>query len=518
MTAGDARPLPCMAGEGHPLSGSSVLDSIMHWVQATPQAPALRYEERYLTYEELGRAVAATASVLADLRIGPGDLVALWADRTPRVVAAALAVMASRAGYVPLDPSYPEARVRTVLEAASPVALLFDGTSPTPPPQVSCPTADLEGLPPAVELHSTAAPRADDAAYVIFTSGSSGDPKGVVVEHGSLLNYVASCIELVGPAGTGAPLFASLGFDHAATCLWVPLVQGKCVALARGVWDQDALFGAREEPFTFLKLTPSHARFFERLPRPDYRTITDLLMFGGEALDPPLVAAIGDRLEGIRLVNHYGPTEATVGCCWHEFGPDEVEGGDPVPIGAPIWNSRAYVVDDALRAVAPGEAGELVMAGACVARGYLSGEQGGFIDERELGGGSGRAYRTGDVVERLPDGPLRYLGRRDSQLKIGGHRIELGEMRRHALALEAVGEVAFDVQRGDLDVVEAFVVPAGDGADGTALADDLRRALARNLPPPLVPQQVHVVNELVFDSHGKCDLEATRQALGGRSG
>jgi len=354
-------------------------------------------------------------------------------------------------------------------------------------------------------------PQTEDIAYVVFTSGSTGVPKGVQVPHGSLVNYVSWCGSLVGQAGSGSALFGSLGYDLALTSLWVPLAQGKKVRAVKGIWDQEALFAARPDPYTFLKLTPSHARFFELLDDPpDYRELTGLLMFGGERLDTALLAELGDRLAGVRLVNHYGPTETTIGCCAYEFDPARLPESSSVPIGFPAWNTDAHVLDSSL---APAAEGELVITGRAVAAGYLGDDPSGggkFFDAADIGG-AGRAYRTGDLVRVLPGGALLYLGRRDDQVKVSGHRVELGELRHQALRVPGVRDAAFEVVRGDIDTMEAFVVP--DVPGDTGVAARLAAALAAVLPEGVAPNEVHVVPALSLNANGKIDLVATRGRL-----
>jgi D-alanine--poly(phosphoribitol) ligase subunit 1 len=509
-------------GERRVLSAGSIVELIHAQACARPRARALEYRGDTWSYGRLVEEARAMVQILRDLNVAAGDRVALWADRTPHVVAAALATMQMRAAYVPIDPAYPRDRAIAILNAATPCALLYDSKSRVRPPGWAKENIDVRELTRSPSTTSLDKPSGGDAAYVAFTSGSSGAPKGVVIEHRSLLNYVCWCAHLVGPGGYGAPLFASLGFDHAVTCLWVPLAQGKTVVVAPGLWDHEALFSARTQRYTFFKITPSHARFFERLVEPDYSLITNLVVFGGEALSADLVAQLKSRLQGVRLVNHYGPTEATVGCCWQEFRCDDMPTSSAVPIGRPIWNSRAYVVDAGLQVVEPGQKGELVMAGLCVARGYLGDEDSDrFIDEAAITGGltcsnaenagGRRAYRTGDIVERLPAGILRFCGRNDFQLKVAGHRVELDELRHHALATGMIAEIAFDILHGDVDALEAFIVPHDSDASGERLSATVQRALNRALPPAVVPRRISVVHEIVFDSHGKCDISATRE-------
>ncbi|MEU6115257.1 amino acid adenylation domain-containing protein [Streptomyces sp. NPDC047117] len=506
-----------LAGEVREIEADSLVHMVREHAMLRPDAVAVESGGALTTYRRLWHRTLVVAAALEEAGVGPGDRVALWADRTAGVTAAALAVMALRAAYVPLDPTHPAERVHTVLAGARPTALVHDGAAAGGAlPALDVPVVDVRELPDLRTPPERELPRAEDIAYVVFTSGSTGTPKGVMVPHGSLANYVSWCGALVGRAGAGSPLFASLGFDLAMTSLWVPLAQGGRVVTVAGMWDQATLFGAREDRYTFLKLTPSHARFFDVLAEPPrYDRATRLLMFGGEGLDPALVRSLGARLDGVRLVNHYGPTETTIGCCAHTFDLTTLPSTPTVPIGTPAWNTRAHVVDEDLRPVGPGRPGELVIAGRAVAAGYLGqqGQGGKFIDERELGGGHGRAYRTGDMVELLADGTLLHLGRGDDQLKVNGHRVELGELRHHVLAVPGVADAAFDIVRGPVDTLELFVRPAHPGADGEALAGTVRKALAEVLPSALVPNAVHPAREIVLNANGKCDVAATRRLV-----
>ncbi|MEV6971985.1 amino acid adenylation domain-containing protein [Kitasatospora sp. NPDC093806] len=504
-------------GENRPVAAGSVVELVRRYARQTPHAPAVESAGSILTYSQLWLWVREISAALDEAGVSAGDRVLLRADRTPGVIAAALAVMSLRAAYVPVDPTHPADRIAAVVAGADARAQVHDRAGAAGRlPGADVPSIDVHELAGRALSQERELPQPDDIAYVVFTSGSTGTPKGVMIEHGSLVNYASWCGSVVGADTADSPLFASLGYDLAMTSLWVPLAQGRRVVTVAGLWDQETLFGERAEPYGFVKLTPSHARFFDVLAQPPvYRQATRTLMFGGEGLDPALVRSLGERIDGVRLVNHYGPTETTIGCCAHVFDSTRIPGTPTVPIGRPAWNTRAYVVDEQLRPVRTGTPGELVVAGRAVAAGYLGGVgREKFVDEKELGGASGRAYRTGDVVELLPEGALLYLGRRDDQLKVNGHRVELGELRHHVLAVPGVANAAFDVVRGPVDSLEVFVLPAAPYAGDPAFGDVVRRALAEVLPSALAPNDVFVVPEIVFNANGKADVAATRRLLG----
>jgi D-alanine--poly(phosphoribitol) ligase subunit 1 len=515
----DARPAggeapSVLAGRVAGLPAETVVDAVAAQVRARPDAAAVEGDGPTQTYAELWQHAGRMAAALAESGVGPGDQVAIWATRTAPVVAAALGTMAMGAAYVPIDPTYPAARVRRILEVGKPKAMVcadpnaLAGSLPRGVATVDTHAGPRDGSAP---LRPSA--RADQIAYTVFTTGSTGLPKGVLVGHRALVNYLGWARELTGfEEGDATPCFASLGFDHAVTCLWLPLMAGGSVQLIPDSWDPRPWLAPRDRPFAFVKITPSHVKLFERIARPDYRAITRTVMFGGERLDAALVASLGDRLSGVRLLNHYGPTEATVGCTAFQFEAGSELWDGPLPIGTPVWNSRAYVVDGDLEPVALGQEGELVLAGECVAAGYLGGDEtdrARFLDEQALGGSDdtgARAYRTGDRCA-VREGQLNYLGRLDEQVKVRGHRIEITEVRDLASSVPGVHDAAAAVSQKGLGGLELFLV--AEGADRDLVGRVLER-LRAELPAAAVPERVFVVPNLVVNAHGKWDAAATR--------
>lgn len=514
-SSGAAAGTSVLEGKSAGLPTGTLVDLVAGHARSRPDAPAVEGDGPTQTYAELWQHAGRLAAALTDAGVADGDQVAIWATRTAPVVAAALAVMSLGAAYVPVDPTYPASRVRRILEVGRPKVMVSadpNALAGSLPRGVA--TLDIHAGPrDAGELTPRA--RQDQTAYTVFTSGSTGQPKGVLVGHRALVNYLGWARELTGfEENDATPCFASLGFDHAVTCLWLPLIAGGSVQLVPDSWDPRPWLAPRERPFAFVKITPSHVRLFERIARPNYRTITRTVMFGGERLDAGLVAALGDRLDGVHLLNHYGPTEATVGCTAFRFERGGVPDEGTLPIGEPVWNSRAYVVDAELQPVPMGEEGELVLGGECVAAGYLGGgedDKARFLDESSLGGGfapdaASRAYRTGDrcIVE---DGQLRYLGRLDEQVKVRGHRIEIHEVRSLAESVDGVAEAAAVVNTSGLGGLELFVVPEDGAANLVARVLERLRA---ELPSAAVPERVRIVPNLVVNAHGKWDPEATR--------
>ena len=510
-----------LCGRTAGLPEGTVADLVAAHARSRPDAPAILGDGPTQSYAELWQHAGRMAAALAEAGVTEGDQVAIWATRTAPVVAAALGVMALGASYMPIDPTYPAARVRRILEVGRPKVM------------VSAEPNSLAGSLPrgvaTVDIHSgprdgvvlEPAARQDHIAYTVFTSGSTGQPKGVLVAHRSLVNYLGWAQELTDFGQDDAtPCFASLGFDHAVTCLWLPLAVGGSVQLVPDSWDPRPWLAARDRPFAFVKITPSHVRLFERIARPDYRAITRTVMFGGERLDAALVASLGERLEGVHLLDHYGPTEATVGCTAYRFERSSVPSEGSLPIGEPVWNSRAYLVDEDLCPVPVGEEGELVVGGECVAMGYLGGDEEDkrrFLDEASISStearhhsvDGARAYRTGDRCVIREDGQLHYLGRLDEQVKVRGFRIEIHEVRDLAESVHGVAQAAATVSHKGLGGLELFVVPDGE-ATSELVAQVLER-LRAELPAAAVPERVFVVPNLVVNAHGKWDPEATRQ-------
>ncbi|MFE5039466.1 amino acid adenylation domain-containing protein, partial [Streptomyces sp. NPDC056683] len=382
-----------------------------------------------------------------------------------------LAVWKAGAGYVPLDPEYPAERLTFMLadSRASVLVGLEEILDELPSGRIRTIAVDDRMVAAALAVQPDHAPEgeleAGRLAYVIYTSGSTGRPKGVAVTHGGLANYVLWAAEAYGMAGGGgAPLHSSLAFDLTVTSVVVPLVSGSAVVVseAGGAEGLAQLLGGAGQ-FGLVKVVPAHLPLLAELVADDgVAGASRRWVVGGEALQGAVVREWLGRAPGAVVVNEYGPTETVVGCCVFELTAAQ-EIADAVPIGRPVANTRLYVLDAGLQPVPVGVAGELYIAGAQLARGYVN--RAGLTAERFVAcpfEAGARMYRSGDLARWTADGQLEYLGRADEQVKIRGFRIELGEVQAAVAGHPQVAQAAVVAREdvpGDKRLV-AYLVPA----------------------------------------------------------
>ncbi|MEW1646160.1 non-ribosomal peptide synthase/polyketide synthase [Streptomyces sp. NPDC091219] len=473
-------------------------------VARTPEATALVFEDTTLTYAELDLRVERLAHTLAARGARPEAVVAVALPRSLALVTALLAVHRAGAAYLPLDTGYPAQRLAHTLADARPVCLITTEGVALPETDVPTLTVDADGTPdhPAhAPLPTTHDPR--HPAYVIYTSGSTGRPKGVTVPHQGIANRLSWMQDTYRLDADDRVLQKTpAGFDVSVWEFFWPLITGATLVVARPEGHQDPVYLAElisRQHITTAHFVPSMLRAF--LDEPAAARCTGLLnvMCSGEALPAPLAARFHRILPGSRLHNLYGPTEASVDVTAHEVPADPAT----VPIGRPVWNTRTYVLDAGLRPVPPGVAGELYLAGAQLARGYLgrpalTAER--FVADPYATGPGARMYRTGDLARWTRDGTLEYLGRADDQVKLRGFRIELGEIESVLAAHESVAHATV-VLRDERLV--AYVVP-----DGTADPARLRAHTAGLLPDHMVPAAVVILDALPLTPNGKLDRRA----------
>ncbi|WP_305787985.1 non-ribosomal peptide synthetase [Symbioplanes lichenis] len=488
------------------------------WAARSPLAVAVVCGAERLTYRDLNTRANRLARLLIRRGAGGESLVGLMLPRTADLLVALLAVAKAGAAHVPLDPTHPARRNGLILDDAEPLLVLTAAGPAGVPDWLTGPHLPLGS--PAVEAELATLPGGDigsgelrrgrhpgHPAWVLHTSGSTGRPKGVVVPRAGLANILADFGERLG-AGPDDRLLAvtTLGFDIAGLELFLPLVSGGTVVLATEAEQRDPIRLAaviRRSGITIMQATPSLWDVMLENPALDLSRVRAVV--GGEAL--PAALARRMRAAGATVINAYGPTETTIWSTAHALG-DEARAGAP-PIGTPVRGTRAYVLDDLLRPVPDGAAGELYLAGAGLARGYH--HRPGLTATRfvadPFGPGGDRMYRTGDRVRRATGGLLEFIGRTDHQVKISGHRVELGEIEAAAGELPGVARAVAVVRAdpGGHQHLTLYVVPLRDGALDPGRIPGL---LAERLPRPMVPGTVLTLDSLPRTPNGKIDRAA----------
>ncbi|MER5551557.1 amino acid adenylation domain-containing protein [Streptomyces sp. NPDC002793] len=483
---------------------------------ADPDRPAVRYGPTVLTAREVEDRANRLARLLLARGVRRGDQVALLLERSADLVVAALAVLRAGAAYVPLDPDHPAGRTARILQDAAPSLLVVSESTTAAPTGTGTPLV-LDAPDTRAALSRTSPAAVEDAerggpldaglpAYTIFTSGSTGRPKGVVVSHGGLVNLLSDMARLHSP-GPGDTFLAvtTFGFDIAMVELFLPLLTGIPLVIADRATVRDAPALARlvrESGTTLMQATPSH---WQALLEADPQALARVrVITGGEALPEPL--AVGLLRAASSVLNLYGPTETTI---WSTGAPVTGDTTGAPPIGRPIANTRAYVLDTMLRPVPAGVTGELFLAGSGLAHGYL--DRPGQTAERFVADPFGppgtRMYRTGDLARWDERGLLHCLGRVDHQVKIRGHRIELGEIEAALVeqpeitrAAVVSRDIAGTGRTGDPRLVAYLVL--GDEPVGDTV---LRERLGRVLAPYMIPSFFVRLDALPLNPSGKID-------------
>nr|WP_020552118.1 non-ribosomal peptide synthetase [Embleya scabrispora]MYS81904.1 non-ribosomal peptide synthetase [Streptomyces sp. SID5474] len=475
-----------------------------------PEATAVVCADRSLTYGELNEWANRLARHLTGQGIGPDDTVAVVLPRTPELVVALLAVIKTGAAYVPIDPGYPSTRLAHILATAEPRLIITDATAAGVLPErdtelLHLDRADVSGrLGTDLDDGDRTRPlRPDHLVYQVYTSGSTGLPKGVGISHRNLVNALAGLAEDIGvPPGWRMLASTSIGFDIAAFELFVTLTTGGSVELVR-----DVLALAERDAWDVDVISSVPSAFAELVDQLGDRVHPKSLVFAGEALTTALV----DRLRAVwpkaRIVNGYGPSETFY--VTSHIVPEDGPGASGIPIGKPLGNLRAYVLGPGLTPVALGAVGELYMAGTGVGRGYhnrpaLTAER--FVAD-PFGPPGERMYRTGDLARWSEDGELEYIGRADSQVKIRGFRIEPGEVEAAVAAHPRVAQAAVIARAGaGGKQLVAYVVPAPDGGESTTT--ELRAFVSERLPEFMVPSAFVTLERLPLSPNGKLDHKA----------
>jgi amino acid adenylation domain-containing protein/thioester reductase-like protein len=488
-------------------------------VKQTPDAIAVVLEDQHLTYQVLNQRANQLAHFLQKLGVGPEVRVGLCLERAPEMIIGLLGILKAGGAYVPLDPTYPQERLAFMLTDAQVPVLLTQACLvaglPEPNTQVLCLDTDWDAIAQQPQNNPAHRTVPENLAYVIYTSGSTGQPKGVMIQHRSLVNQTKSAvIEYKLAASDRILQFASISFDAAAEEILPCLAQGATLILRTNEMlnslpgflqqCQDLKLTVLDLPTAFWHQLTSELAVGLALPES-----LRLIIIGGESALPEYLAIWRQVGTQVRLVNSYGPTEATVVAVTCDLsGVAAVE--HTVPIGQPIRNLQTYVLDPSLNPVPIGVPGELYIGGVGLARGYLnqpllSAEK--FIPNPFSPEPGARLYQTGDRVRYRSDGNMEFLGRMDQQVKIRGFRIEIGEIEavlRHHGAVQAVVVLAREDSPGQKRLVAYVVLDRNQ----TPTARELRRFLQGKLPDYLVPSAFVSLETLPLTANGKVDRRA----------
>ncbi len=487
--------------------------------ERAPFAVAVVFEINHITYGELNRRSNQLASYLQSLGVGPEKLVAVALDRSAEMIIALFAILKAGGAYLPLDPAYPRKRLEYILKEANVFALLTEQHLLEALPECAGLTVCIDREREEIErqrddnLESTIRP--ENLAYIIYTSGSSGAPKGIQIPHRAIVNFLNSMRERPGLAG-GDTLLAitTLSFDIAGLEMFLPLAAGARVVIARreAVSDGTKLVQLlEEEAVTVIQATPATYRLIVNAGWKGNKRLKFLC--GGEAFPRELAEHLTEI--GSDVWNLYGPTESTVWSVIHKVS----SGRGPVPIGRPIANTQIYLVDSNLQPTPIGAPGEIFIGGEGIARGYLNradltAEK--FIPDNFGAEAGWRLYRTGDSARYLDDGIIEYIGRMDFQLKVRGFRIEAEEVETvlagHPVVAESV-VVAREESPGEKRLV-AYVIYHKDRKPTTK---EMRGFLKDKLPEYMIPSCFVAMEKLPLTPNGKIDRRALPAPADGKT-
>ncbi|MGW3960832.1 amino acid adenylation domain-containing protein [Amycolatopsis sp. NPDC005003] len=469
------------------------------------------------TYGEVNARSNRLAHLLRDRGVGCESVVGVCVESGVDLLVALLGVVKSGGAYLPLDPEHPADRLGYMLsDTAAGHVVTQQAVAAVLPTEFAGAVVLLDGEPSELTSHPDTDPvpvnGPDNLVYVMYTSGSTGRPKGVMISHHGLVNYLWWAIDGYGLDGaSGAPMVGSIAVDLSVPNFFLPLIGGKDVTLLRKDRGLSALAELLSGPgdFSLLKLTPGHLDVL-RAELGEGSTVDSVRTFvvGADEVRPETVVAWRKIAPEARIIDEYGPTETVVGCSTYVIGQD-FDPAVPVSIGRPIANTRMYVLDEWSNPVPVGVAGELCIGGSGVARGYwrrpgLTAEK--FVPE-PFGPAGSRMYRTGDLARYRANGDLEFLGRADHQVKIRGHRVELGEIEARLSLHPGVSEavVTADADSAGNKRLAAYVV-AHPGR--TADPDELRAFAATTLPGHMVPARWTVLDRMPLTQAGKVDRTA----------
>jgi len=483
-------------------------------VEKFPNEIAAVYKDKQLTYSELNKQANHLAHYLKDLNITCETIVGICLERSLELIIGIMGILKSGAAYLPLDISYPSARLKFMIDDSKAKVLITKSSiieNLNIESQVICLDKDWNKISKYDDNNPNSPVKPDNMAYVIYTSGSTGKPKGTMIIHRGLMNYLSwASNEYNVVNGPGTPVNSSISFDATITSLFTPFMAGKRIELLpEDVPEVESLNNALSNNinWSLVKITPAHLDLLNTLlPIDKIKKQTRAFILGGEALYSKTLSMWTQHCPETRLINEYGPTETVVGCCIYEVNPDELEEGS-VPIGRPIANTQLYILDDRLQPLPIGVPGELYIGGDGVARGYLNREE--LTNEKFIANPfmNNRIYKTGDIARYREDGIIEYLGRIDNQVKIRGYRVETGEIESLLNQYPDVSEnviIIHSITSQDIRIIAFFV----SNSEQKIETVDIKNFLSDQLPSYMIPSAFVQLKSIPLTSNGKVDRKA----------
>jgi len=477
-----------------------------------PQRAALSDDKATISYRELNTQVNQLAHwLIQQYAIQPGNIVAVRMERSPMLITALLAVIKTGAAFLPVDVTTPAERLEFMLKDSEAALLITDAAMPLSIPVPQCtPAQEQWNLCSPADLKVQTA--ADPLLYVIYTSGSTGVPKGVKIHQHSFLNYINWFVNAHDiTENDSTALFSSVAFDLCYTALWSALLTGARLYLYQPQVYMDAdqlLQDLLAQQVTYIKLTPTHLHMLciamEHLQAPAAPALR-LVICGGEAIQPADLEKCYRLNEKMVLVNHYGPTETTIGAIAHTILPEDFSRFRACPvIGKPVWNNRVYILDEDNHLLPVGVAGEICIAGSGVAAGYLNRDLLTAEKFIQLPFDKNRLYKTGDLGKWTADGDIIFLGRKDEQVKIRGYRVELAEISHCLRGFEPITDAAVVMQNinGEPAPVAYYTAAAPVGEP------QLKAYLESRLPEYMLPAAYIQLPALLVTPNGKLDKKS----------
>lgn len=479
---------------------ATIADLFSNRVTSTPDSIALELNDQTLSYKQLDELSDRVASFLSDKGVHADMIIPICLDRSFDMIVAILGIIKSGAAYAPIDPNYPQARIQYILD---------DLHAPFTISKRNC-CHKIDGEVVLVDqLITTSAEfkkhqsKPSDLLYVIYTSGSTGSPKGVMVEHHSLVAYIEAQSEYFKITENEKILqFSNYCFDASIEQIFLALLNGACLVLMNEEHLQDAFLFSKyikEKQISHLHATPG---FLDNLPAGEYPHLKRIIS-AGDLCKKQLFMKWAGKLD---FYNKYGPTESTISVLEYACSRDEVISSKVLPIGKPIGDTKVYLLNEQLQEVAVGETGEIHVSGTQVSRGYLN--QPGLTAEKFIPSPfdpSDRLYKTGDLARFLPDGNVTFLGRMDDQIKISGYRIEIGEIENVLIEAPGISQCVIVADKTYIhgSRLVAYVVP-----EGVFKKDEVRSFLLSKLPDYMVPQLFVTLDQIPLTPNSKVDRKA----------